>query len=105
MSINWNPDWSRPENMRANYLVTFGCRAGVMACHGRIRHTTEDRLAALGRNVVNDWELWLECDFNEDPDTMYWLINEYRIKEPCVVSFDEFIESALLKYLPVGKED
>lgn len=86
MNVNWNPDWRLPENMRANLLVTFGCRAGQMAAHGRISipYGTggEDLLAALGRAVVNEWESRDDWD----------------------ISFDEFIETALFKHFPLGKE-
>lgn len=85
MNINWNPDWRRPENMRTNLLVTFGCRAGQMAALGDITLPSgakgEDLLAALGRTVVNEWES------RDDWDT----------------SFDEFIETALLAHFSPEK--
>ena len=108
MNVNWNPDWRRPENMRANLPVTFGCRAGQMAAHGRISipYGTggEDLLAALGRAVVNEWELWLDSEVNNDDVTRNAIAEEWDIIDPDVVTVDEFIETALFKHFPLGKE-
>lgn len=85
MYVNWNPDWHKAENMCANLLVTFGCRAGEMNAGGHISlpgdEQGEDKLAALGIAVSHEWMSGGAEEF----------------------SFDEFIEEVLLKHFP--KED
>jgi hypothetical protein len=85
-AVNYNPDWRNPENMRANLLVTFGCMAGTMQAHGRIRIPGgiegEDLLAAVGIAIVDEWESRDDWD----------------------ISFDEFIWDALLEHFNLRKE-